>query len=303
MKGAPLTRIAYYPGCSLHKMAKEYNKSTYKVSEALGLDLEELSGWNCCGAMEVSAVNPLAGDGIVARNLALTEKAGYDQVMAVCPACSHKLISVNHKMLQSAQETTVINSLLDEPYTPGSVVPMHFLQVLRDKIGIERIKEMVQPGNPLEEKVGVSYYGCLCTRPGDIIQFEDPNNPTFMDDLLRTVGAEVPNFPMKTKCCGATQLMINKPLVEKLTGKILVNAHEVGAEFIVVACQLCAQALDGQQKQAINRVDGGKFKLPVLYISQVLGLAMGMKYRDLGLGSNFVSPKKMLKRKKSVGAK
>jgi heterodisulfide reductase subunit B len=283
-------------------MAKEYNKSTYGVSEALGLELEELEGWNCCGAMEVSAIDPLAGDGIVARNLALAEKQGLNDLMAVCPACSHKLIAVDRKMQLDGAQADEINSLLDGSYTPGSVNPLHFLQVLRDSIGLEKIKEKVVPGNPLEGKKGVSYYGCLCTRPGDLIQFEDPNNPTFMDDVLRTVGVEVPHFPMKTKCCGATQLMVDKPLVEALTGNILLNAHEVGAEFVVVACQMCAQALDGQQKQSLNRVDAKNVKLPILYISQVLGIAMGMKYRELGLGSNYVSPKKFLKRKTNGGS-
>ncbi|MFW9855093.1 MAG: CoB--CoM heterodisulfide reductase iron-sulfur subunit B family protein [Candidatus Thorarchaeota archaeon] len=294
-------KIAYYPGCSLHKMAKEYNKSTYKVSKALDLELEELEGWNCCGAMEVSAIDPLAADGIVARNLALAETQGYNDLMAVCPACSHKLISVNRKMELNDAKAEEINSLLDRSYTPGAVNPIHFLQVLKDKIGLDKIRQKVLPGNPLEGKKGVSYYGCLCTRPGDVIQFEDPNNPTFMDDILRVIGVEVPHFPMKTKCCGATQLMVNKPLVESLTGNILLNAHDVGAEFVVVACQMCAQALDGQQKQSLKRVEAKNVKLPVLYISQALGIAMGMSYGMLGLGSNFVSPKRLLARKSNGG--
>jgi heterodisulfide reductase subunit B len=172
---------------------------------------------------------------------------------------------------------------------------MHILQLLRDDIGIDKIKEKMVPGNPLEGKKGVAYYGCFCTRPGDVIQFEDPDNPTFMDELIEAVGAEAPFFPMKTKCCGATQLLVAKPTVEVLTGNIIVNAKEVGADFIVVACQMCALALDGQQKQAIKRVGGGKFRIPVLYFSQVLGLGMGLNYKSLGLGSNYVSPKKLMK--------
>jgi heterodisulfide reductase subunit B len=145
----------------------------------------------------------------------------------------------------------------------------------------------------------VAYYGCFCTRPGDIIQFEDPDNPTFIDEIIKAVGAEALFFPMKTKCCGATQLINAKPTVEALTGNILVNAKKVGADFIVVACQMCALALDGQQKQAIKRVGGGDFSIPVLYFSQVLGLGMGMSYRSLGLGSNYISPKKLLKKVKA----
>jgi heterodisulfide reductase subunit B len=291
-------KIGYFPGCSLHKVAKEYDKSVYRVSEKLGIELEELKDWNCCGAMEVVAVNPLAAEGIVARNLAIAEKQNIDLLVAVCPACSFQLISTNHKMAQDESHADEINSLIDNPYIPNSVKSMHFLQLLRDEIGIEKIREKIVQGNSLEGKKGVAYYGCFCTRPGDIIQFEDPDNPTFMDELINIVGAEALYFPMKTKCCGATQLLVAKPTVETLTGNIIVNAKDVGAEFIVVACQMCALALDGQQKQAIKRVKGGKFKIPVLYISQVLGLGMGLDYESLGLSSNYISPKKLLKRAK-----
>lgn len=289
-------KIGYFPGCSLHKVAKEYDKSVYRVSEKLGIELEKLKDWNCCGAIEVVAVNPLAAEGIVARNLAIAEKQNIDLLVAVCPACSFQLISTNHKMAQDEFHADEINSLLDNPYTPNSVKSMHFLQLLRDEIGIKKIREKIVQGNSLEGKKGVAYYGCFCTRPGDIIQFEDPDNPTFMDELINIVGAEALYFPMKTKCCGATQLLVAKPTVETLTGNIIVNAKDVGAEFIVVACQMCALALDGQQKQAIKRVKGGKFKIPVLYFSQVLGLGMGLDYESLGLSSNYISPKKLLKR-------
>ncbi|MHA2345874.1 MAG: CoB--CoM heterodisulfide reductase iron-sulfur subunit B family protein [Candidatus Hodarchaeales archaeon] len=247
-------KVGYYPGCSLHKVGKEYNKSTYKITEELGVKLEEVKDWNCCGALEVQAVNPLAAKGIVARNLAIAEKQKFEELISACPACSYKLISTNHKMVEDPTHAAEINSLLDTPY-----------------------------------------YGCLCTRPGDILQFEDPDNPTFMEELIEAMGAEVPYFPMKTKCCGATQLLVAKPTVETLTGNIIVSAKEAGADFIVVACQMCALALDGQQKQSIKRVRGGKFTIPVLYFSQVLGIGMGLDYKSLGLGSNYISPKKLLK--------
>lgn len=288
-------KVGYYPGCSLHKVAKEYNKSVFKITEELGIELEEIPDWNCCGALEVQATNHLAANGIVARNLAIAEKEQYEKLVAVCPACSYQLISTNHKMAEDKDRAEEINSILDTAYTPNSVKSMHILQLLRDDIGIDKIKEKMVSGNPLEGKKGVAYYGCFCTRPGDIIQFEDPDNPTFMDELIEAVGAEAPFFPMKTKCCGATQLLVAKPTVETLTGNIIVNAKEVGADFIVVACQMCALALDGQQKQAIKRVGGGDFSIPVLYFSQVLGLGMGLNYKSLGLGSNYVSPKKLLK--------
>ncbi|MHA2226305.1 MAG: CoB--CoM heterodisulfide reductase iron-sulfur subunit B family protein [Candidatus Hodarchaeales archaeon] len=287
-------KVGYYPGCSLHKVAKEYNRSVIAVVGKLGVDLEELKDWNCCGAMDVMGANQLAGKGIIARNLAISEKQKLNLLMAACPMCSYQLISINQKMAQDEAEAELINSLLDYPYTPNSVKSVHLLQLLRDEIGTEKIREKIVAGNSLEGKKGVSYYGCYCTRPSDIIQFEDPDNPTFMDELINAVGAETPYFPMKTKCCGATQLLVAKPVVETLTGNIIVNAKEVGAEFIVVACQLCALALDGQQKQAIKRVKGGNFRIPVLYISQVLGLGMGLDYKSLGLGSNYISPKKLL---------
>ena len=288
-------KVGYYPGCSLHKVAKEYDRSVHKVMEKLGVELVELKDWNCCGALEVTAVDHLAAEGIVARNLALAEEQKFEQLIAVCPACSYQLIATNYKMVHDKNKADEINSLLETPYTPNSVKPMHILELLRDYVGIEKIKEKIIPGNPLEGKKAVSYYGCFCTRPGDIIQFEDPDNPTFMDDLIEVVGAEPQFFPMKTKCCGATQMLVAKPVVETLTGNILLNARDVGAEFILLACQMCALSLDGQQKQAIKRVTDEKFEIPVLYFSQVLGLGMGLDYKSLGLGSNYVSPKKLLK--------
>ncbi|UCE14699.1 MAG: disulfide reductase, partial [Candidatus Heimdallarchaeota archaeon] len=141
-------KVGYYPGCSLHKVAKEYDRSVQKVAEKLGIDLEEIDDWNCCGAMEVVAVNPLAAEGIVARNLAIAEKQKIDLLAAVCPACSFQLISTNHKMARDKELADEINSLLSTPYTPDSVKSMHFLQLLRDKIGIETIKENIVAGNP-----------------------------------------------------------------------------------------------------------------------------------------------------------
>lgn len=288
-------KVGYYPGCSLHKVAKEYDRSVHRIMEKLDVELVELKDWNCCGALEVTAVDHLAAEGIVARNLALAEEQGFDILIAVCPACSYQLISTNYKMVHDKAKADEINSLLEVPYTPDSVKSLHILELLRDYVGIEKIKEKIIPENPLEGKKGVSYYGCFCTRPGDIIQFEDPDNPTFMDELIEAVGAEPQFFPMKTKCCGATQMLVAKPVVETLTGNIILNARDVGAEFILLACQMCALSLDGQQKQAIKRVTDEKFEIPVLYFSQVLGLGMGLDYKSLGLGSNYVSPKKLLK--------
>ncbi len=148
--------VGYYPGCSLHKLAKEYNRSVKKVTKELGIELKEIPDWNCCGALEVRAVKHLAGDGIVARNLAIAEKEKYEKLVAVCPACSYQLISINHKMTEDANRAEEINSLLDTPYTPNSVKSMHILQLLRDDIGIEKIKENMVDGNKLEGKKGVA---------------------------------------------------------------------------------------------------------------------------------------------------
>ncbi|MHA2232371.1 MAG: heterodisulfide reductase-related iron-sulfur binding cluster, partial [Candidatus Hodarchaeales archaeon] len=203
-------KIGFFPGCSLHKVAKEYDRSVRKVAEKLGLELEELLDWNCCGALEAVAVNPLAAEGIIARNLAIAEKQNLKLLVAACPACSFQFIHTNRKMAQNQAYADEINSLLDNSYTPNSVKSMHLLQLLHDEIGIDKINEEIIQGNPLEGKKGVSYYGCFCARPRDIIQFEDPDNPTFMDELINAVGAEALYFTMKTKCCGATQLLVAK---------------------------------------------------------------------------------------------
>lgn len=290
-------KIGYYPGCSLHKVANQYDKSLFKIAEKMGIELEELNDWNCCGALEVTSVNHAAAQGLVARNLAQAEVQQLEQVIAVCPACSLRHATINHEM-QDPAVAEEVNGLLDTPYTPSSVDFKHFLHYLRDDYGIDKIKELVVPDNPLAGKKGVSYYGCLLARPYDILQFEDPDNPTFMDDLIATVGATPLEFPLKTRCCGATQLMVSKGTVEALTGNILVAAKEAGADFIVLACQMCALALDGQQKGAIKKAKGGKFKIPILYFTQLMGIGMGLDYKSLGLGLNYVSPKALLRSEK-----
>jgi heterodisulfide reductase subunit B len=288
-------RYAYYPGCSLTHSAEPYDLSTKAIAAPLGLSLEEIDDWNCCGATEYISINKNAAYALVGRNLALAAQQGVSHdVVAPCSACFLNLRKVDHYMGKYPELSDKTNAALaagDLHYEPGSMRVRHLLDVVVEDVGYEALKTHVV--RPLDGLRVAPYYGCLIVRPqwngGSIDpRGTDPEYPTHLDRLLRTLGAEVVDFPLKTHCCGGHMTQISADTAYELIRRLLHNASEYEADLIVTACPMCQLNLDAYQAQ-VNRHFGSAFHLPVLYFTQMIGLAMGMEPATLGIGREVVS--------------
>ncbi|SNQ58937.1 CoB--CoM heterodisulfide reductase iron-sulfur subunit B family protein [Candidatus Methanoperedens nitratireducens] len=280
-------KLAYYPGCTLHGTAREYNASTKAVSKAAGIELTELADWNCCGALEAIFDKELSM-GLSARNNMLAQKTGLDLVVP-CSICSHNLSRADKAMKTDEAFRAKIEKALGEKY--NGVKIKHLLDVMVNDVGTEALaKKFVKP---LKGIKAVPYYGCLLVRPSEVSKFDNPENPTSLDALIKATGAECLPFTQKTKCCGGNLLMSKQDYAFILTKKLFDEAKSAGANCIVVACPMCHMLLDGQQsmvEKAHNTVIG----LPILYFTQLIGLAMGLGEKELELDKNMVSPKSLI---------
>ncbi|MBM4045875.1 MAG: heterodisulfide reductase subunit B [Planctomycetes bacterium] len=278
-------RIGYYPGCSLadHSTSREFGMSVERVSKALGLELVEIDDWCCCGATAAHATNHLLSIALPARNLALAEKAGFKEVLAPCAACSNRLIGADAEMRKDEHLRKEVEGIIEMPYT-GGVKVINYLEAVK-KYCMDALAANVK--RKLDGLKVACYYGCLLVRPPKAVQFDDPENPTSMDDIVKACGAEAVDWGFKTECCGAGFTMSNGKAVVKLVNDILGNAKACGANAIAVACPLCHVNLDLKQAAAESEY-GQQYGLPVLYISEIIGLALGLPSEELGVDLHFV---------------
>ncbi|MFH1624253.1 MAG: CoB--CoM heterodisulfide reductase iron-sulfur subunit B family protein [Pseudomonadota bacterium] len=287
----------YYPGCSSHATAKEYDISTKKVCEKLGLELEEIGEWNCCGASPAHVTSEELSLALPFRNLVLAEKQGLDSIMSTCSACYNRLKVADETVRRSPETLNRIAEIVGEPYNKTLKV-IHLLDLLSKEGGVEKIKENVM--KPLTGLKAISYYGCLLTRPPDLVSIDpDPENPAIMEGIIEALDAESPDWSHKTECCGASFALGRTDIVLRLSGEILKAARFADADCIVVACPLCYANLDMRQSQ-ISFGHGVDYSLPILFISELIGIAMGMGYRELGLDKHIVSAKNLLKEKNLI---
>lgn len=277
-------KFAYYPGCSLDSTSIEYNMSTRTVCEAIGLELEEIPDWNCCGATSAHATNKDLSLALPARNLALAEEMGLD-VVAPCAACYNRLKSTNAVLKRSPATLNRINDIAGINYK-ASVEVLSLLEAV-DKLGTDAIRPLVK--RDLSKVRPAAYYGCLLIRPPDVTQFDDPENPMSMDRILDAIGAQPVRWPYKNECCGAGLSISKSDLVVDLTHGILDAAKKSGANCIVAACPLCQSNLDTRQSQ-VEDVYQEYFGLPVFYFTQLMGLAFGLPIKSLGIGKLLVNP-------------
>jgi len=284
-------KYAHFCGCSLEGTAKEYDDSLKVIARALGVELVEPDDWSCCGSSPAHTVDYVFAAALAARNLAIVEKMGLPTITSPCPSCLTAFKKANHSMADEAFRQDV-NELLDEPYNCG-VEAKSSLQVIYEDVGLEAIASRVT--HILPDLKVVCYYGCILNRPPEIAQFDDPENPVAMDRLLSALGVEVRDFAFKTECCGAAFSMPKRKMVNELTYKVLNMAVDAGANCVVVACPLCQQNLDLRQGQ-VNSLMGSKFNLPVLYFTQVMGLAYGYSPKELGMDKIFVSADPVIRR-------
>ncbi len=295
-------RYGYYPGCSLEFSAAPYQQSTLAVARSLGFTLEEIEDWNCCGATEYMSLNRTAAYALVGRNLALAQAQlgagnghGQGTLVAPCSACFLNLRKTDHYLGKHPELGAQVGTALAAGglrYTPGSLAVRHLLDVVVHDVGMERIRTKVQ--KPLHGLRVAPYYGCLLTRPEITGQtHDDPEYPVRLDELMRTLGAEVVDFPLKTHCCGGHMTQISAETAYSLLYRLLRSADEYQADVIVALCPMCQLNLDGYQGQ-VNRRYGTSFHLPVLYFTQLVGVAFGLAAEDLGLGREIVSSKEAL---------
>lgn len=284
-----MTHFAYFPGCALKGTTPEYDQSAQIVSRALGIELKEIPDWNCCGAAPAHSVNSLLAAALPARNLVLAGKMGLD-VVAPCPACFGRLKYVSKRCQEETQFRDLVNQTLDEPYT-GGIGVKSLLQVFSETVDPQNLSSLVK--HPLAGMKIAPYYGCLTVRPAEITEFDDAENPTSMDKLLRICGAEIVDFPFKTECCGAAYALARREVVIRLSGTILDLAIAQGANAIAVACPLCHQNLDLRQGQ-IEVTRRQKFGIPIYYFTQLIGLALGFSVKDMGIDRHAVDATRLV---------
>ena len=284
----------FYPGCSLESTARDYLISTRAVAEALGLELPELRDWICCGSTPAHQSNDVLGTALPAQNL-LAAKG--NTVAVACAACYNRLKAANYKLAHDPAARKTVADALGAGYD-GSTPVKHLIEILARDLGLPKVKARVT--QPLRGLRVAAYYGCLLVRPPEVTQFDDPENPRILDDLLAAAGAEPIEWPHKTECCGASYSITNVEIVQKLTREVLAMARDAGADCIATACGMCQLNLDLRQKD-IEKKFGEKFQLPVFYFTQLLGLAFGLEPRALGLRSLVVDPTPLLAKKGITG--
>ena len=283
-------QIAYFPGCSLHSSAKEYNDSIKASFGILGVDLQEVPDWNCCGATAAHSLNESLALALPTRNLALAEQKGLP-LFAPCSACYHRFILANRKLQADEELLLEVNELIDPLHYKGSVEVKNILEILVEDVGLKRIRKAVR--KPLKGLRMVSYYGCLLTRVPHGKASDDTENPVYMDLVLEALGAEPIPWPSKMDCCGASLNLTEESIVCRLSSHILDNAQAVKTQAIVTTCTLCQMNLDLMQsgaKPEYNHPAG----LPVFYISELLALALGQPLPAGQWKKHFVDPKGVL---------
>lgn len=257
--------FSYYPGCTLKTKAKDLDIYARKSAEALGVTLEELPEWQCCGATYPMASDEIASKLSSVRALMSAKSLGNDLV-TLCSACHHVIKRVNWDMQNNEDlRTKVSNYMKTEEYC-GDTKVIHYLELLRDVIGFDNIKAKVT--NPLKGRKIAAYYGCMLLRPSKQMQFDNPENPTIIEDFIRAIGAQPVEYPYKNECCGGYVAMSNNDLAMKKSENVVRSAKENGADCIITACPLCLYNLDA------NTVEN---KLPVYYFTELLAEALGVK--------------------------
>jgi len=286
-----MKRYAYYPGCSAETVSASYHVSTLETAARLGLEFQEVEDWNCCGATPYTNIDELLAHGLCARNLAIAEKAGLD-VVAPCNACFKNLHHANVELQSDPGLAEHINFALEADGLSyrGTVDVHHLMHVYVKDVGLDAIKKQVQ--RPLKGLKVAAYYGCQLVRP-DRQDGYDPEAPTYFEDLLKTLGAEAVDFPYRLRCCGASLMVANRRAALAMVRDLLRGAVQAKADVIATACPLCQLNLECYQ-QDVNREFGTTYRIPVLYFTQLMGLAMGIEPRRLGIGTELVSPQPVL---------
>ncbi|HLS85776.1 MAG TPA: CoB--CoM heterodisulfide reductase iron-sulfur subunit B family protein [Burkholderiales bacterium] len=299
-------RVAYYPGCALEGTGHAYNTSTKALGKALGLKLEEVNDWNCCGAMEVKNVDPKVQTYLSSRVMSIAaNEMKHSVVMAPCNGCYHNLKKAEYDLAhdEASRETVarISEKAGHEAYQAGQLETIHALDWIKDGVGEEALRARVKKS--LKGLKIANYYGCMYTRPRHIFPEKDQGpgsestlKPRFMDELLAAAGAENVDFPLKTACCGGAHTLSDSDTSTKLVLNILEAAEAAGADVIATECPTCHSGLEMHQVRA-EKVLGKKTKVRMLYFTQLLGVALGISPRKLGIHENVSDGLEALKEK------
>ncbi|MGD8458668.1 MAG: CoB--CoM heterodisulfide reductase iron-sulfur subunit B family protein [Anaerolineales bacterium] len=291
-----MNKYIFYPGCSMEDNARSYYTSLMAIKDGIDIELQEIEDWNCCGATEYFSVNQLPAYALVSRNLALAQEQakGLNSIVAPCSACYLNLSKTEHYLSENKDLNQTINQALHAggmKYNPGSMKVQHLLDVINNDVGLEKVKQQVT--KPLKGLRIAPYYGCLILRPDVNDRWSTPESHTALEDLLEALGATVVDYPMKAECCSGHMPQIDRDTAYELIRHLVGGAENQDADVIATLCPMCQLNLDMYQKE-VNRYFGTKFKIPVLYITQLMGLAFGLAPDDLGIGSEFVSARDAL---------
>ena len=287
--------LAYYPGCTLKTKARNLEEPAVASMEALGFRLDEIPGWNCCGAVYSLADDDLMHQVAPVRNLIRVKKLGKTELVTLCAFCLNTLKRANLLMRQDVDKRGTLNDFIDEGIDySGDVKVVHLLEVLRDEVGWEALSQKVKL--PLRGLNAAPYYGCTLLRPREIA-IDNVENPTVLGDFLRALGATPVDFPESTRCCGSYQVVSSPDGIAGYARPILNSALSHGAEALVLTCPLCDYNLGRAQKELVKK-DSGFKEMPLFYFTQLLALALGLGPGVCRFDLNHGSPESLLKEKK-----
>jgi heterodisulfide reductase subunit B len=284
-------KYGYYPGCSLHATGIEYGLSFKAVAEKLNIELTEIPGWVCCGTTPAHSSSHLLATALPFKNLSLAESAGMTELAVPCAACFSRFKMALYDTEKNPELTKEVKEIIGTDYQ-RKIKILHPLEIM-DKMDEASFKGLMTKN--LKDIKAVCYYGCLLTRPPKAAAFDDVEYPMSMDRVLRKAGVTVLDWSYKTDCCGATFSLTETDAVLNLTHKILENAKAVGANAIAVACPLCHANLDTRQAEIEAKYET-QYGIPILYFTQLLGLAFGIEPKKLGISKHLVPAKPVLEK-------
>lgn len=293
-----MSKYLFYPGCSMEDVARSYMTSLMAIKDGIDIELQEVKDWNCCGATEYFSVNQLPAYALVSRNLALAQEQanGLDTIVAPCSACYLNLAKTEYYLSENQGLNENVNLALSAggmKYNPGSIEVRHLLDVIYHDVGLDTVKQRVT--QPLKGLRIAAYYGCLILRPDVNDRWSHSASQTALEDLLESLGATVVDYPMRAECCSGHMPQIDCSTAYEMIRHLIGGAADQDADVIATLCPMCQLNLDMFQKE-MNRYFGTKYNVPVLYITQLMGLAFGMSPDELGIGSEFIDARSALEK-------
>lgn len=291
-----MKKLGYFPGCSLHGTAVEYDESLLEISKLIGIELVEIDDWNCCGATAAHSMNSTLSVALPSRNIVLAEKQGFDDFLVPCAACYSRLAQAKYDMKFDEKFKSKIPQIIEMDYQ-GTANPITVLDYLEKYIMPNLSDKIV---NLIDAKIAC-YYGCLMTRPKKLSNIERTEDPLLMEEMLEKFGSKYIDWAFKVECCGAGLSVARTDIVAKLSANIISDAESRSADIIAVACPMCQSNLD-MRRPTINEHLGKKSDIPILFITQIIGLSLGISPKKLGLERHLVNTDQVMNFVRTINA-